>query len=384
MTILSVLGSLCFIVLGMMWITASHNAKHFPRLTLSDGLFQGLPPVTVMVPARNEADNIGHIVSDLLAQEYPAMQLLVLDDESDDGTASVAVAAARGDSRLRMIHGGPLPTGWVGKSWACHQLAHYASTDLLLFTDADVRWKPGSLAAVVAHHMSVEADLLTVWPTQKTETWAERLVVPLVAFVLLAYLPVRWAENPLMVDAAAANGQCLLFRRSAYDAIGGHRAVASALLDDVGLAIAIKRAGRRLRMVDGAGLLTCHMYHSWAGVQDGFGKSILAGHNQAPYRLALSTGLHLFLFVAPVMVFVLALLRSNWSVAVASACLIAMGVGVRAITAKIAGLRVRDSFWMPLSVLLMSAISIRAMVNYLRYGGPLWKGRRVIQPPVAD
>jgi chlorobactene glucosyltransferase len=159
-----------------------------------------------------------------------------------------------------VLQGTPLPPGWTGKNWACAQLAAAATAELLLFTDADVRWQPGAVHSVAATLQTLDADLLTVWPTQITHSWGERLTVPLMAMAVLGYLPVRLAHDFFHPLAAAANGQCMAFRRPAYTAIGGHAAVQAAIVEDIQLAEHIKAAGFKLRMADGAGLVACRMY----------------------------------------------------------------------------------------------------------------------------
>lgn len=362
-------------LLGM-WLTALHNLRHFPHLKPRP--LTHTPTVSVLIPARNEAGNIGRIVRDLLAQDYPAFQLLVLDDGSQDRTRDEALAAGWNDPRFTLLDGAPLPPGWLGKSWACHQLAQHARGEYLVFTDADVHWRPGALTALIAHQQEVGADLLTVWPTQRMETWAERLAVPLMSFVLLAYLPIRWAHSPLMHGAAAANGQCLLFRRAAYDRIGGHTSVAHKVLDDVHLALQVKRQGLRLRMVDGAGLLECRMYRSFPEVVTGLGKNIVAAHAGSVALVLTSMLFHLCLFVVPVLWFLHALAEGQSLQAMLAGLLVAAGIGLRGVTAYIARQRLADALLMPLSVLFMSAITLHALWNHLRHGGPTWKGRRAV------
>jgi chlorobactene glucosyltransferase len=368
------------LLLVAMWLIALHNAQAFPRLTSANPPLHALPAVTILVPARNESANIGRVVTDILAQDVDDLHLFVLDDQSDDDTSELACAAAKGDPRFRLLEGDPLPPGWLGKSWACEQLARHATTELMLFSDADVRWRPGALRALLAHAVTTDADLTSVWPTQETVTWSERLVVPMMAFILLAYLPVRWAHSPLMVEAAAANGQVLLFRRRAYQAIGGHRSVAGNVLDDVGLALAIKRAQLRLRMVDGAGLVTCRMYHSCPEVVAGYGKNVVAGHGDSVLLLLTSMLVHLLLFVMPVIWLLVALTHGAWGQAMWAAALVALGTGLRALTAAGAGLRVRDAWWLPISILFFCAIGLYAVWDRVVHGGPKWKGRRIIVP----
>lgn len=365
---------------------AFHNLRHFPRLqpaaTTDYRTTGGLPPVSVLIPARNEARAIRHTVRALLAQFYPCFEVIVLDDNSTDGTAAIVTTAAGGDPRLRLVTGTALPTGWGGKNWACHQLAQVARHNVLLFTDADVQWQPGGLAAVMALQQQTGADLLTVWPTQITETWSERLVAPLMAFAVLAYLPVTFAHHSPYPSAAAANGQCLLFHRYAYEACGGHAAVRNQVLEDVLLAQRVKAAGLQLRMADGAGLVACRMYHSWQEVLHGYAKNILAGHASSPLLLLLSTLFHLLLFVAPWLWLLVGAVGvpqqyglfgwPNWPLA-----LILLGFFVRGMTAYSSGQRLYDTLWLPISVLLMTRIAAQALWWHWYAGGPQWKGRRL-------
>jgi len=363
----------------IMLLIALHNTIHFPRLTTIPLAQQrSAPPVSILIPARNEAHNIGQTIQALLAQEYPSFELLVLDDHSTDATAHMATTAAKGDPRFRLITGAPLPVDWSGKNWACHQLAQQAHHATLLFTDADVQWRPQALAALIAMQQSTHADLLSVWPTQITQTWAERLVVPLMTFAVLAYLPVNFAHHSPYPLAAAANGQCMLFQRRAYQACGGHAAVHNRVLDDVLLAQRVKASGLQLRMADGAGLIACRMYHNWQETYPGYAKSILAGHGSSPLLLLLSTLFHLTLFVGPWLWLILASVDSLsagwpwWPLALGL-----VGILVRGMTAYSARQRIRDSLWMPFSVLLMTGIALQALWWHWHDGGPQWKGRQL-------
>ncbi len=360
-----------------MFIVALDNYRVFPRLSASAILPAPAPFVSVLIPARNEAGQIGRTVRLLLEQQYPGrMELLVLDDQSEDGTSTVALAAGNGDPRLRVLCGAPLPCGWVGKPWACRQLAQAAQGELLLFTDADVAWLPASLAAVVASGQMQGAGLLSAWPTQHMETWAERLVVPLMSFALLAYLPVQWVRDLPQKQAAAANGQCLLFTRGAYDASGGHTAVRDRVLEDVLLAQRVKQAGKPLRLVDGAGLVTARMYADWPSARDGFAKNILAGHLDSIPLLLLSTVFHLTVFLLPWLWLWAALLSRQFDVGLLlPLAAAALGVAVRAMTAATARQPLGDALLMPISVLLMTRIAFQSIWWRLRKGGPVWKGR---------
>ena len=243
---------------------------------------RNLPALSVLIPARNEAGVIASTVQALLSQDYPDFEIIILDDHSSDNTTELALTAAGGDRRLRVLPGANLPPGWLGKNWACQQLSQAArlESEWLLFSDADVRWQPGALQALVLASQDLHADMATVWPTQITHTWAERLVVPLMAQAIIGYLPLLAVHYLPLSIFAAANGQCLLFRRSAYQAVGEHASVYDSVIEDVSLARRTKKLGYNLRMLDGDRLVACRMYTSWAGVRDGFAKNILAGSRQ--------------------------------------------------------------------------------------------------------
>ena len=359
-----VLVALCIIAL-----TTISNVLLFKRLRHKAPT--QAPHVHVLIPARNEAAVISQTISALLQQTYPNYSVTLLDDHSEDGTADIAQKASKGDARLRIIKGADLPAGWMGKSWACHQLAQQAEGDFLLFTDADVHWQPQGLAAVMGMMQQTEADLLSVWPTQQTVTWGERLTVPLIAMVIMGYLLIVMTHYAPLAIFGAANGQCMLWRRSAYDKIGGHEAVANNVLDDVSQARLVKQADLRLRMADGNGLVQCRMYDSWPAVRDGFAKNILAGYGSAA-ALVLATIFHWVVFLLPYVWLFDVNLRLYGLLA------IAMAFGIRALSAAATHQRIRDSLLMPVSVLLMTRISVQAL-RWNVSGGPRWKGRVIQQ-----
>lgn len=381
--LVAILNALTFPRLKSVSLSVRSSASPLRRRPSVPESAAPLHPLSILVPMRNEAAIIAETVRSLLAQDYPDLEILLLDDHSTDNSAEIARATANGDPRLRVLPGKPLPPGWTGKVWACHQLAEQARGEYLLFTDADVRWQPGALSALMAEAHRTNADLLTVWPTQITQTWGERLIVPLMAFSILAYLPVLAVHHLPWSVFAAAMGQCLLFRRQAYQRIGGHAAIKNRVLDDMAFAYAIKRASLRLRMADANGLIQTRMYQNWPQVRDGFAKNILAGHGGSVLFLFLSTVFHWWLFVLPWF-----LLLSHIAVSVSPFpnpfpnlfalpfFAVLLGVITRALTAATSRQRIRDSLLLPVSVFLMTLIVFRAVQWHYR-GGPQWKGRRI-------
>jgi chlorobactene glucosyltransferase len=342
------------------------NLPLFPLLGRGKTWSGAWPRVSVLVPARDEAAVIGETVRTLATQDYPDLEVIVLDDHSTDGTGDLARAAS---DKVVVLRGADLPDDWAGKNWACHQMAQAATGDILVFTDADVRWQPGAVRALVAQMLTSRADLLTVWPTQTTVTWAERLVVPLMALVVMAYLPIWGVHYVRSFIFGAANGQCMAWRRDAYQQAGGHQAVRDNVLEDVTQARIVKGLGLRLRMADGAGWIGCRMYENWATVRLGYAKNILAGYGGV-VPLLVATVFHWLIFLFP-------WVWLMFGGGVQALALVALGLTLRALTAGWTRQRIADALLMPVSAVLMTIIAAQALIWHWRYGGPMWKGRIV-------
>jgi chlorobactene glucosyltransferase len=341
------------------------NVITFPRLDV-DHRPSFFPFISIMIPARNESKIIAGTVRSWASVNYPNYEVIILDDCSSDDTFHVASQAANGDSHIRVLAGVPVPSGWKGKNWACQQMAQVARGEVLLFTDVDVQWTPMALAALVAEMDRSGADLLSVWPTQISYTWTERLVVPLMGFVIMGYLPVMAVHYcPLQIFSAAI-GQCLFFRRKAYDAIGGHAAIRDSLIEDMAFAKIIKRQRLQLRFADGAGLVSTRMYRRWKDVRDGFAKNILAGHGNSLLFLFFSTFFHWSLFILP---WIWLIFRPMQGM-----ILVTIGILTRALSAVFTRQRLIDAVFLPISVLLMTAIAARS-VRWLFTGGIQWRER---------
>lgn len=363
--------------LGGMILILLSNLLCFPGLSCASAS-EGSAKVSVLMPARNEADVIGASVRSLLRQSYTHIELLVLDDDSDDGTDKAALNASENDDRLQIIGGRPIPRGWLAKNWACEQLAQHAEGEILVFTDADVHWHPCALDSLLYEMSRTGADMLAVMPTQQTESWPERLCVPLMALAVHTYLPafaVHRTSYPLL---AAANGQCIAFTRHAYVRLGGHASVRDNILDDIGLARRVKNQGLRLRLAEADGLITCRMYRDWQTVCEGYAKNIFAGFGGAA-GLICGTLFHWIVFLGPWALFGLGFAglpvpwHPYWPL-----ILIVAGFFVRGISARRTGQRAGDALLLPISVLLMTVIAAKSLWWHWRYGGPLWKGRRAV------
>lgn len=255
-------------------ISSYPDAKHLPR-------------VSILVPARNEERNINPAVKSLLAQDYPDYEIIVLDDNSSDRTSAVVGKLAQNHKRLRFVRGEPLPEGWLGKPWACHQLAGLASGELLLFADADTRHEPQALRHAVNALTAEQADLVSAIPREVTGTLPEKLAVPFVTWSIIAFLPLRLAYRWRRPAFSAAAGQFMLFRREAYKQLGGYEAVRGSVVDDLAMARRAAKAGLRWRLLDAQGDVTCRMYESAGEVIEGFSKNLFPAFNcrLAPFTL---------------------------------------------------------------------------------------------------
>lgn len=237
------------------------------------------PPVTVIVPARNEAVNIETVLTSVTASRYPDFEVVVVDDRSEDGTGALARAVPPGNARaIRVLDGEPLPPGWLGKPWACSQGASAARGELLLFTDADTVHGPDLLERAVAAMEEDRADLLSVSGRQLMGSFWERLVQPQIFFTMVMRF---WNVEARVAKGswrgAIANGQFMLFRREAYDAIGGHVAVRGEVVEDLVLAQLTVRSGRRLSVRFAETAFATRMYRSLPGLVEGWSKNLVRG-----------------------------------------------------------------------------------------------------------
>jgi chlorobactene glucosyltransferase len=341
------------------------------------------PRVSVLVPARNEEDHIGDCVRSLLAQDYPDFEVLVLNDASTDRTGSILDTLSAGDQRLRVLAGAGLPDGWLGKHWACQQLAQAADGELLLFTDADTRHGPQSVLHGVAALEAEGADLLTAIPHEETVTLAEQLVVPVVPWSILTFLPLALAFRSPSPTLSATIGQYMLFRTSAYIQIGGHAAVRNDPVDDIALGRRIKAQGFRWRVADATRDVRCRMYQDSHQVFEGFSKNLFAsfGHRLLPFIGAwvwLAT-----VFLLPVAVLLAGLLGAS----LPALDIVIAGLGVAFALISWSLCHVRFGFplhmvlFFPVTMLLALFIAVRSVVLVLR-GRTTWRGRTLGQHAV--
>ena len=342
-----------------------------PATTNGTGLERsaGGPVASVIVPARNEEECLGRCLESLAAQQGVSFEVLLVDDGSTDRTREIAESFAQ----VQVMDAGPLPAGWSGKNHAAWQGAQRARGRWLLFTDADTVHEAGSLAASVAEAEQHGVALLSYSPRQEVEGFWERALMPVVfAELAVTYPPSRVCDPHSPV--AAANGQYLMISREAYDAIGGHRAVAGSLLEDVAIARRVKDSGRTLRFRFGGDAVRARMYHSFGQMWEGWTKNLalLFAH---PVRLAALRSLE-FLAVAAGAALGLVALTQDWRPLAAAAFLAAAilwGVFLRRIRRAHFGTAANGLAIVGLP--LFAALLLRSHRHHQEGRSVEWKGR---------
>jgi hypothetical protein len=256
------------------------------------------PCVSVLIPARNEEANIAEAVACVLGSVGVVVELCVLDDGSNDGTA--AILAGIGDPRLRVLQGGVLPAGWSGKQHACARLAAQASHNLMVFVDADVRLAPDALSRMAGYMQREAVGLGSGFPRQVTGSFLEILLLPLIHFLLLGYLPMARMQRDGRPSLGAGCGQLFIATRDAYARAGGHGSIRASLHDGITLPRAFRAAGCMTGLFDATDFASCRMYRDAAGVWEGLTKNATEGMAKPaalPVWTALLAGGHVLPFV---------------------------------------------------------------------------------------
>jgi hypothetical protein len=354
-----------------------------PMTTLAAGGV--VPRVSVLIPARDEERTIGGAVAAALASRGVEIEVVVLDDGSRDRTAAVVDEIARRDHRLRLETAPPLPTGWCGKQHACAVLAERAAAgfDLLAFVDADVRLAPDGLARAVAFLEESGADLVSGFPRQETGSFLERLLLPLMHFLLLGFLPLARMRQSRHPSYGAGCGQLFLVRRAAYSEAGGHGAIRSSLHDGVKLPRALRRAGFATDLFDATEVASCRMYRGagevWRGLSKNATEGVAAPAAIVPFTLLLAGGQ-----VLPPALLLAALVPLVRLLPVEAVVLAALGT-VAGLVPRLAATRrfrqpLAGALLHPLAIAVFLVLQWTALLRQLAGRPAGWKGRRYPRP----
>jgi chlorobactene glucosyltransferase len=337
--------------------------------------------ISVIVPARNEAANIERCIRSLLAQTYPKLEIIVIDDGSTDATPAILTRLAAESSRLRVVTGRPLPRGWLGKPHAVYQGVQRAEGDWLLFVDADVTLEPSVVSSAYMAAQRDRAAMISLWARQELGTWWERIVQPVIIGLNHAVDPFQRSSSLRHPNAVCANGQFMLVDRQAYEQIGGHPAVRDELVEDQKLSWHFKRAGHRVLMLDGTWGLSTRMYTSLRGIWEGWSKSnfLMLGRSYLVVLAGILTTA--IVIVSPAVLFICSLLMYVFYHEASHLLLINL---LLIIALLITRWRMRryfptplsDYLWHPIGGLIFIGIILNSAYRHTRRRGVVWKGRQ--------
>lgn len=329
--------------------------------------------VSVLIPARNEEQNIRATLEAVLANQGCEFEVIVLDDQSADHTAAISKEFTRRDTRVRLESAPPLPAGWCGKQHACHVLAQLARYPLLMFIDADVRLAPEAVARMAGFMQRSEVALASGVPRQEHGTFTERLLIPMIHFILLGFLPMHAMRRNRLPALSAGCGQLFIARQDAYHQCGGHAKLCDSLHDGLKLPRVFRQAGFATDLFDATDLATCRMYHTDAETWRGLGKNATEGLAAAGTILPM-TG---FLLGGQVLPFLLlgCAVWLSWFGLVFAAFAAAFAYLPRLVAVRIFQQPLSGALLHPVGVLALLAIQWHARIRQLTGQPAVWKGR---------
>ena len=351
-----------------------------------------LPPLTVIIPAYNEAENIEDCVCSVLSRTNlppEKLEVWVVDDQSVDQTWEILqrLQTRLNDPRLKLMVGQPRPSEqvWLGKNWACAQAAAVAEGDYLLFLDADIRLNEGAIATALQFAQQQQTDLFTICPAIVCGCLAEWLAQPLIIQTMLIGFDFKAVNDPT-TDAAFAAGMFMLFRRAAYEQIGGHTAVADQVVEDVELGRLVKYSGLKLNCFLGNELASVRMYRTWAALWEGWTKNLYAGGQRNPVSMAKFVLVILLMCVVPwlgLFVSIAALTQSwdLWSLITLTLSLLAVATHyvIRRIGSSASGISPRYWWLTGLGGVFVVAIGLTSVLKTETGWGWTWRGRSLKQ-----
>jgi cellulose synthase/poly-beta-1,6-N-acetylglucosamine synthase-like glycosyltransferase len=351
-----------FFLLPLILLTIA--AVNFVQIRTPNKVSELQDSVGVLVPMRNEAENVEGIISTLAAQEGD-FHFYLLDDNSEDQTFDLLQRFTAGDARFTVIKGAPLADGWIGKTWALQQLFEASTQQVLVSIDADVRLSNDAINKAVTALHGARLDFVSPYPRQIARSFGERLIQPLLQWSWITTVPLRYAESSRQESMAVANGQFFVVRRTALEAIGGYQSVKHAVIDDVFLARELIESGSSGTVINGSTIAETRMYASWNEIEAGYGKSL----NKAFGSVFGAIFVVVFLFATSIAPLILGVLGNPYGWLGFAAI-----VGTRVLSAVKSRGRIIDSVLHPISII---ALTYLIVYSYLVRNSVQWKGRIV-------
>jgi len=367
-------------ILGFMLLNLVINNFVFKNMENYSSIGQSLknpPLISILIPARNEAENISRCLKSLLKQDYPNMEIIVLDDNSSDGTGKVVEEIAQKDNRVRLVDGAPLEDGWIGKNFASHQLSKHAKGEFFIFTDADTLHFPKTVSSALGALIATKVDALSTYPRQIMVTFAERMTVPIINTALQCFIPfilIKKSKSPLFCTAL---GQFMMFKRGTYEKIGGYESIKGHLVDDIQISKRVKKEGLKFMVFDGRNTIFCRMYKNLKGVIIGLAKSIYPAFNGNILALFSFTGVLTATLLVPFVLLPLGAFLFDWPAAIIRLMIIQVIIvlAIKTMFAIRYKQRMLDILLAPVSMAIIDALIFLSFFQ-AKYGeGLSWKGR---------
>ncbi|WP_394219008.1 glycosyltransferase [Halobacillus trueperi] len=329
------------------------------------------PSVSLLVPLRNEADNVKGLIRSLRSLTYPELEVILLDDHSEDGTFDRLNEQVSGDERFTVIQGKELPEGWNGKVHACHQLSLAANGEYFLFLDADARVAPGVIQQTLAMMQKKKAGMLSGFPNYPNAHFLSHMLVPLQHMVVLLHLPLFVANRTTKPMFTAACGIFIMIEKNVYEAIGGHASVKGSLVEDVHIAREVKKHGYKMILANITESVLSYMYDSGQETWAGFKKNLYTGIGRSAGMVVFLTLFYAVVFLFPALFMVVGLVTGNPAFFLPYLLTVAFKMYVDARTGHPLWL----SFLLPVAVVLLIAIMMASMFVHKRGEKYQWKGR---------
>lgn len=370
----AITGILLFMLLN--FLVNNFLFKDTSRFKLPQDILDKNPLVSILIPARNEEENIKRCLLSLAKQDYRNIEILVLDDSSTDNTAGIVRGLSKKDRRIRLYHGKKLKKGWMGKPYACHQLAGYARGDYLIFTDADTLHFPGSVSSSVASLLRNKLGALSIFSKEIMVTIHERMMVPFGVYMILCFMPLYLVKRAKSALFCTAIGQFMLFKRDVYEKIGGHESVKSEVLEDIKISKRVKRSGYRFMIFDGRNNLYCRSYRNFREVIRGYSKVLFAAFDYKLHIISIiivlvsAVLLFPFLWLIPAILF-------KWPMIMIE--LMVLQIAIILITRIVLSIRFKsravDILLHPFTIVYLVLIAVNSIFNTIAGVGVNWKGR---------
>lgn len=298
---MSAIITILIVFVAIQLLVSLSNLVLFSSLNIKDIGDRPEALVSVLIPARDEQENIGNLLDDIALQSYGNFEVVVYDDMSKDCTSQIVEEFSSKITNLKLIKGGELPVGWLGKNFACFSLSKEAKGDYLLFLDADVRVGSDMLERVINYHQKRKLSLLSIFPVQIMKSVGEWLTVPLMNQILLSLLPLPLVRSSSRQSLSAANGQFMLFDRVSYFELNPHFELRVSRVEDIDCARMFKKRGRAVACLPGSRDIECRMYSGLRSATDGFSKNIVRMFGNSPFAAALYWLLWVAVAVVPIL-----------------------------------------------------------------------------------